>query len=404
LRHSACMKRSAQHSQCPHVAVCLDQFRSHGRGVMRGIAEYVETYGPWSLFIDPLADSRFPEGRSKNWRGDGILTYIEDAPRADRLRRSGIPTVELFAYRLDGKLPLVATDDLAIGRMAAEHLLERHFRQFAFSGYIGALWSERRKAGFCDTIREAGYPPPAMLLIRRPETLQEWEGVQEQLTAWIGSLPKPAGLMASHDSHALQVLDSCQRAGAAVPEEIAVIGVDNDEETCRLSNPPLTSVTDASQRVGYEGAKLLDQLMAGTLKASDLDPLFLPPSGVVTRRSTDVTAIEDRMIAAAAHHIRENACRGLTVDELARQFGISRSAFYRRFQEALGRSPHHEILRLQLDRVKSLLIQTDLPLEKIAEMSGFSSSNYLNVAFKRENGLTPGAFRLRQNGSARQKS
>src|SRR5712675_1477609 len=115
------MKRRLLRSKNPHVAVCVDQFRSHGRGVMRGIARYVETYGPWSLFIDPLADSHYPQGRSENWHGDGILTYIEETARARRLRASAIPTVELFSYRLDSLLPLVGHDDAAVGRAGAEH-------------------------------------------------------------------------------------------------------------------------------------------------------------------------------------------------------------------------------------------------------------------------------------------
>jgi len=158
------MKR-ASHNACSHVAVCVDQFRSHGRGVMRGIARFVETYGPWSLFIDPLADSHYPRGRSENWHGDGILTYIEDPNRAERLLRSTIPTVELFAYRLDRKLPLVAHDDIAVGRMAADHLLGRYLRRFAFSGYVNTLWSARRQNGFTDFLVEVGCPDPASLLI-----------------------------------------------------------------------------------------------------------------------------------------------------------------------------------------------------------------------------------------------
>src|SRR5262245_29967003 len=171
-----------------HVAVCVDQFRSHGRGVMRGIARFVETYGPWSMFIDPLADSNYPRGRSENWRGDGILTYIVDAQRAERLRTSVIPTVELFAYRDDGKLPLVAHDDLRVGRIAAEHLLERHFRRFAFSGYTEALWSDRRQQGFAEYLVSVGCPAPATLQIERPGTIAEWEQVQQQLTTWITEL------------------------------------------------------------------------------------------------------------------------------------------------------------------------------------------------------------------------
>ena len=382
-----------QKSNPLHVAVCVDQFRSHGRGVMRGIARFVETYGPWSMFIDPLADSNYPRGRSENWMGDGILTYIVDTQRAERLRSSPIPTVELFAYRDDGKLPLVAHDDVAVGRMAAEHLLGRHFRRFAFSGYTDALWSDRRQKGFSDYLVEVGCPAPACLQIERPGTIAEWETVQQQLTAWIKELRKPVGLMASSDHHAQRILDACQRANVVVPEEVAVIGVDNDEETCRLSDPPLTSVILDSERVGYEGAKLLDKLMRRKSRAKQPEQMLIPPLGVVARQSTDVTAINDPLVANAARAIRERACQGLSVDDLVNTLKISRSIFYQRFHDALGRSPHYEILRIQLDRVKSLLTQTELPLKEIAEMSGFSNPNYLNVAFKRELGMTPGEYR-----------
>jgi LacI family transcriptional regulator len=218
------------------------------------------------------------------------------------------------------------------------------------------------------------------------------------LTGWVRQLRKPIGLMACSDHHAQRILDACQRANLVVPEELAVIGVDNDEETCRLSDPPLTSVILNSERVGFEGARLLDKLMRGREKPDKTSPLLVPPIGIVTRRSTEVSAINDPLIANAARAIREKACHGLTVDALLRQFGISRSIFYQRFQDSLGRSPHYEILRVQLDRVKGLLTQTSLPLKKIAEMTGFNNPNYLNVAFKREIGLTPGEYRRTQNG------
>ena len=385
----------------PHVAVCVDQFRSHGRGVMRGIAKYVETFGPWSLFIDPLADSNYPQGRSENWHGEGILTYIDEKRRAERLRRSGIPTVELFAYRLDGLLPLVAHDDSQIGRLAADHLLGRHFRYFAFCGYANALWSDRREQGFAEALNRSGCAPPKRLSIERPHTLAEWESVQQRITAWVRELPKPVGLMACSDHQAQRVLDACQRAGISVPEEVAVIGVDNDEEICRLSDPSLTSVILNSERVGYEGAQLLDRMMRRKAKPAELEPRLIAPLDVCTRRSTDVTAINDPLIAEAARVIRERACQGLSVEELLDVFGASRSVFYQRFHDALGRSPHYEILRVQLDRVKSLLGQTSLPLKTIAEMAGFNNPNYLNVAFKREVGSTPGDYRRSRNGSPR---
>jgi LacI family transcriptional regulator len=226
----------------------------------------------------------------------------------------------------------------------------------------------------------------------------QWEHVQQQLTAWIRQLPKPVGLMACSDHHAQRILDACQRARLAVPEEVAVIGVDDDEEICRLSNPPLTSVILNSEKAGYEGAKLLAKLMRGRGKSGKPEVFLIPPVGIATRRSTDVTAINDPLIANAARFIRERACRGVTVEELLSEFKTSRSVFYQRFHDTLGRSPHYEILRVQLDRVKNLLCQTTLPLKTIAEMAGFNNPNYLSVAFKREVGQTPGEFRRQQNG------
>ncbi len=383
----------------PHVAVCVDQFSSHGRGVMRGIARFVETHGPWSLFIDPLADSRYPRGRSENWHGEGILTYIHDAERAERLRCGRIPTVEMFAYRTDGKLPLVAHDDFSVGQMAAEHLLDRHFRRFAFSGYAGQFWSDRRRQGFASLLSKAGCLDPACLFINRPGTLAEWEEVQQQLTSWIQDLPKPLGLMACSDHHAQRVLDACRRANLVVPEEVAVIGVDNDEEICRLSTPPLTSVILDSERVGYESAKLLDALMRSRAEADRQEPLLIAPLGVATRQSTEVTAISDPLVATAMRRIRERACLGLNVEELVKSLNTSRSIVYQRFHDLLGRSPHYEIQRVQLARVRGLLVQTSLPLKHIADLAGFSNPNYLSVAFKREMGVTPGEYR-QQSGRA----
>jgi LacI family transcriptional regulator len=277
--------------------------------------------------------------------------------------------------------------------MAADHLLGRYLRRFAFSGYVNTLWSDRRQKGFTDFLVEVGCPEPGSMLIKRPETLAEWEQVQQQLMTWIKQLRKPVGLMACSDHHAQSILDACQRTGVVVPEEVAVIGVDNDEEICRLSDPPLTSVILDSERVGYEGAALLDKLMRRKCKPRQPKQTFIPPLGVVARQSTDVTAINDPLVANATRTIRERACHGLSVDDLVNSLKISRSIFYQRFQDSLGRSPHYEILRVQLDRVKGLLTQTSLPLKEIAEMAGFNNPNYLSVAFKREMGVTPGEYR-----------
>jgi LacI family transcriptional regulator len=391
------MRRPAVRPRTPHVAVCVDTSRSYGRGLLRGIADYVETIGRWSLYIDPHSAGRYGKGWLRDWRGDGILAFIETSALADRFLRSGIPTVELFGHRLDLRLPQVGNDDDAIGRLAAGHLLERQFRRFAYSGYPREGWSERRFRGFAGAVQRTGFSCARFDSERRPPTPAAWERVQQELTAWLRDLARPVGLMACSDRHAQRVLDACRRAGIAVPEEIAVVGVDNDEETCRLSDPPLSSVIDDPRRVGFEAARLLDRLMAGKARPGSGKPVLVPPLGVATRHSTDVTAVEDRLVAEAMRAIRQGACEGLKVMDLTRACHVSRSVLYRRFQAALCRTPHDEILRVRLDRVKGLLAQTELTLEEIAGLAGFEHSEYLSVAFKRETGLTPGAYRRRAN-------
>lgn len=375
----------------PHVAVAVDRSLSYGRGVLRGIADYVETFGPWSIYLEPRSAGRYAPGWLRRWRGDGILAYIEDPALARRFGRSGIPTVELFGHRFDLRLPQVGNDDDAIGRLAAEHLLDRHLRRFAFSGYPGEAWVERRFRGFREALARSGFGCERLDAARAAGTPSRWEREQERLARRLRTLPKPVGLFACSDRHAQRVLDACRRARLRVPDAVAVLGVDNDEETCRLADPPLSSVMDDPRRVGFEAARLLDRRMSG--RRAPLRPLLVPPLGVVARRSTDVAAVDDPLAAVAVRAIRARAGRGLRVEDLIAEARVSRAVFYRRFRAATGRTPHEEIVRARVERVKALLRQTALPLEEIAAETGFDHPEYLSVVFRRETGMTPGSFR-----------
>lgn len=377
----------------PSIALCVDRSQGYGSTVLRGVAKYVETYGPWSLFIDVRFSGDYAQNWLRQWKGDGILAYVEDARLARTLRNSSIPTVEMFGHRYDLGLPQVCPDNEAIGRMAAQHLLERKFRHFTFCGYSGRPFSEYRQKGFTEALEQAGFPCEVRVVPRHAGVLKQWHSMQQLLVNWIVGLPKPNGIMACSDRHAQRVLDACRRANISVPEEIAVIGSGNDEELCRLSNPPLTSVAYDIERVGFEAAQLLHQFLQGD-KKKKMSQLLIPPVGIVTRKSTDITAISDQFIASTVRHIREHACSGLTVNEILSEFRISRSAFYGRFEKAMARSPHDEILRVKLERAKNLLTQTDLAIERIAEMSGFNNTEYLYVAFKRSVGITPRHYRV----------
>jgi LacI family transcriptional regulator len=213
----------------------------------------------------------------------------------------------------------------------------------------------------------------------------------EEVARWIHSLPKPLGLMACNDFRGIQALDACRRAGIAVPEEMAVIGVDNEELVCKLAYPPLSSVVPNARRIGYEAAALLDRLMRG--EPEPTIPLAIPPLEVITRLSTDVNAIADPDVAAAMRFIREHACEGIGVDEVLAQVPVSRSVLQRRFRSLLGRSIHAVIAAVRLQRAKQLLVETDLSLAVIAKRTGFSHVEYLCAAFRQAVGLPPGAYR-----------
>jgi LacI family transcriptional regulator len=375
------------------VAVCVDKSRKYGRGVLRGIADYVETHARWSLVLDPRASGTYGADWLRDWEGDGILAFIDDPGLASAVRCTGIPTVELFGHRLDLGLPHVGNDEEAFGRLAAEHLLERRFGLFAFAGIQGALWAERRGRGFAQALEASG--AEADVFLCPPDdgsSLRSWEANLRKLEGWLGSFASPTGLLAASDRLALRVLDACRRARRRVPEEIAVIGVDNDEETCWLADPPLTSVMDDARQVGRLAAELLDDFMTGK-EHPGRQQVLVPPSGIATRRSTDVTAVADPLVARACQLIRDRACEGLTVEALTTELGLSRTLFYGRFKRSLGRLPHQEILRTRLERVQALLRQTTLSVAEIARRCGFTNPEYLNVAFKRTYGVTPGRFR-----------
>lgn len=385
--------KKPRHASEPHVAICVNKARAFGRGLLQGVADYVAAHGPWSIFLDPYATGTLDRDWLRRWEGDGMLTYVGDRAIVRRLVRSRIPLVEVYGTVQDDRLPHVGLDDAAVGRIAADHLIDREFRHFAYCGHARALWSRNRHRGFRERLQEAGFDCMHFDEAGCTRTPGEWERAQQALARWLDGLPRPMGLLASTDLHAQRILDACRRAGRSVPEEIAVLGVDNDEELCRLSNPPLSSVINDPRRVGFEAARLLDRLMSGQIRAGAIEPVLVPPLGVMARQSTDITAIDDPDLADALSYIRKHACEGIRASDVATAIACSRATLYRRFETIMGRSPNDEILRVQLERAKALLTQTSYPLDRIARLTGFSTASYLSVAFKREHGMRPGEYR-----------
>jgi len=383
-------------AQRRHVALIIESSRGYGRGLLWGIARYARDYGPWSLLCQDrgLGDD-IPAWLSA-WKGDGIIVRVEGTAMERAILRKRGPAVNLRSQPRQ-LLPVIETDDAAVARLAAEHLLERSFHEFGFCGFAGAGYSLRRQAAFERAVAEAGYPchVHAVSARRGQVKLRELEQhglrYEKDLIRWLASLPKPVGIMACNDVRGQQVLNACREANVSVPDEVAVIGVDNDRLLCELSDPPLSSVEPDTRRIGYESAALLDRMMRGAAPPSET--LLVPPTGVVTRQSTDVLAIDDREVALAVRFIREHACEGINGGDVLRHVPMTRVMLKQRFEKLLGRSPKAEIVRVKLARVKQLLVETDLNLSRIAELAGFPHPEYLSALFKQKIGQTPGQFR-----------
>jgi len=375
----------------PHVALLIETSRTYGRDLLRGVKRYITEHGPWSVYMELRAlDSKVPPWL-KHWRGDGILTRSGSQAMVDAVCETGAPTVEMRATRLRHNFPFIGIDNRAMGQMVAEHLLERGFRRFGVYEIDIEGYFEERRDNFIETLRAAGYPCSVFHAQGHRERPAEWEKQQDHLARWVAGLEKPVGLLACTDQLGFWLLDACNRAGVAVPEEAAVVGAENEESLCTMSTPPLSSVRFPGERMGYEAAALLDRMMAGELAPQE--PTLIPPLGIVTRQSSDVVAVEDHDVAEALRFIREHAREGITVEDVLRRVAMSRSALERRMRETIGRTPKSEILRVQINLVRELLADTDLTLAAIAHKAGFRHPQYMAEVFKQKLGQTPGEYR-----------
>lgn len=373
------------------VALLIESSNAYARGVLSGIADYIRHHEPWSVFFPEQERGATPPAWLSNWKGDGIIARIENDRIATVMRKVKCPVVDVSAARHLPNIPWVETDDLAICDLIVEHLIERGFRQLAFCGDPGFNWSNWREQHFARLAQEAGCGVHVHRSIPRSDPKYSWKREKRGIVTWLKHLPRPVGIMACYDIKAQQLLDVCRELNIAVPEEVAVIGVDNDELLCELADPPLSSVISNTHRTGYEAAALLDRMMSGV--KVEPEALLIKPFGIKTRQSTDTLAIDDADVAAAVRFIRENAWKGINVSDVLREVPVTRRSLESRFRKILGRTPHEEITRLKIDRVRQLLVETDLPLSAIARRTGFQHDEYLSVAFKKSVGVSPSQFR-----------
>lgn len=376
------------------IALIVETSSIYGRELVSGVVRFMRMHDEWSVFLEQRDLWKQPPSWLSEWRGDGIISRATTPKLLAAIERTGVPFVEVTDRRGDSKLPQVRSDDVAIGRLGAEHLLERGFSRFGYCGFKGEAWSRRREAAFVDIVTE----PPGNTCARFNSTwhgpsARAWDAEQDSIVTWLKGLEPPFAIMACNDIRGQHVIEACSKLNLAVPEQVAVVGVDNDELLCRVCSPPLSSVIPNAVMVGFRAAEALNQLMDGDGVNQTLQ--LIEPVGVFTRQSTDVVAIEDEGIAAALHYIREHACRGLSVAEVIQHNPVSRSTLERQLRKYLGRTPQEEIRHVQINRARELLLTTDWPTARIAFLCGFEHPEYFLVVFKRFTGVTTTEFRKR---------
>ena len=379
--------------EAPHIAVLVDTATGWGRRVVRGIGRYVREHGPWDIWIE-ARDQRAALRLPPDWHGRGIIARVPNLATARHVAAAGVPVVNVSAVELKGiTLPRVMTHLEASARMAAEYLLNRGFRYFAYCGIEWWSYTEYHRQGFAKVLAEAGcsctvYRPSAREGPRAASHLQ-----QRGLVRWLKPLPKPIAVLTWTTNSGREVIQACRRAGLLVPEQVAVLAADEDELLCDMCNPPLSGIALTSERIGYDAAALLDRLMHGCRPPKE--PILIEPTGVVTRQSTDTLAIQDADVASAVDFIWKRASEPIRVGDVLRAVPVSRTQLERKFQASLGRSPAAEIRRVHLERAKQLLAESDMPLRNVAAAAGFASREYLSYVFKSQMGLSPKRYRDR---------
>lgn len=360
--------------------------------LISGMASHGPTHRSWSFnVVERLEAKRRQQFREDVSRADGVVAVGLEHDALDQLLRLGRPVVGVHLD--DPRIACFNVDDRAVGRLATRHLIDRGFQRFGFYGPAKLEPSRARLAGMCEALSEAGLAPPSI----GPADEQEawWPELANPtfVRPWVNQLDPPIGILAFNDQVGTAIVHAAEDLRLALPDQIAVIGVDNTELRCDFLTVPLSSVDPNIQQIGLEAAVSLEALMQA--RPVDPGPRFVEPLGVVSRQSTDTTVTADASVRQAAALIRSRACDGLSLDELMEEFRISRRTLERRFQSSLGRTIGQEIRRVRLEAARELLRRTNLPLAEIAAQTGFEYMSYLSRAFKRAFGENPSAFRAR---------
>ena len=377
------------------VILIIDFSEEYGKSLLRGISRYAREHGPWIFCRMPTfyRETIGVEGILKwarEWGADGIIGQFYNEPDIRKFRKSNIPVIAQDFKERFTHIPNITGAYRETGRMGADYFLKKGFRNFAFYGFHNIVWSRERAEGFEARIKESGFRVN-YFEHAKARSRELWYYKPSSLNHWLKSLPKPVALMACDDNQGEHITEACRHSGIRIPEEVAVLGVDNDEMICGLSDPPLSSIALDTERGGYETARVLEELIEN--QSAHPGDIVIRPTQVITRLSTDIYATNDAHISSALRYIHQNLDSNIKVNHVLKQVPLSRRTLEKRFQEITGFPVYKYIYSLRIEKFAQKLLETDKTVFEIALETGFSDSKNISRQFKQIKGCTPREYR-----------
>ncbi|MDQ8197646.1 XylR family transcriptional regulator [Pelagicoccus enzymogenes] len=376
-----------------NIAILVETSLNSGRQIVRGISRFARERNDWSLYYHTGPLGALATASLDNWQGDGIIARVANPELHAQVRACQVPVVDVLGNVPNTDYPVVKCDEAAISSLVGNHFKERGFRNVAFFGLSDEHWSLARRqelASFCRATLNTELS--SLEVAHEDRASKVWANYIDRIQNWIASLPKPVGIMIASDQFGPDVLAACHASGFSVPDQVSLVGVDNDLPFCEICQPQLSSVEPNHELVGYEAARTLDCILQEgeeVRQSTEVAPHILH-----VRQSSDATALEDPALVKALRFIRNNACDPISVDDIARAAGVSRSVLQRRFRSSLDQTVLESILTVRVNRAKEMLSTTSLPLPDLAERCGFRHQEYLGFVFKKRIGCTPGQYRI----------
>ena len=372
--------RSKQKALIPNIAIEIDTSTSWGRGLISGILAYAQQHGPWHIHIKPhgrTSKLNLPE----EFHSDGLIARISSPEMVQQINALKIPVVNLSGIRFaDCPCPRVISPVPPTVKLVVDLFRSKGFRNFAFAGPL----EKKQTRGYLKEYKEQLACFGAECHVKDPPA-------EQQLVPWLEALPKPVAILCRGSVLGHEIIDACFTAGIKVPSDIAVLGTDYDELLSEASHPPLAGVRIATRQIGMTAAAVLDGMMKG--RPPEKKEWEIAPLGIAERLSVDTFAVEDQRMAAVMRFLHQHALEPITVEDVLHANPMSRRTLERKFHLLFGCTIVEQIRHFRINRVRTLLAETDEPITLISEKCGFSSYNYLNRVFRSETGRSPSQYR-----------